>query len=318
MAKYDFLNDWKEDKQYDVYLALRDKLKTKIIQESQIADVSSTALTDSYDTYLEKLKGESFGLKTQYTALDNALQGLQKGSLYVVGGYTGVGKTLFVCNIALNIVMNEAAHVLFLTTEMPHHQVTGRIRQLFRSLAPDDLDDKELMMGNEDIFRQLYIEYVDNNYDISVGLIEGLLQKNKEQVEAGLADKTQLLIIDNLQWFSRGGANMAESTGLATQAIKKLAIQYEIPIILVSHLNRLAVKQIDPDLDTLKNSSYIEQDADAVIMLSRDTEQYSKDTIQVSIKKNRLTGEFMDNPLLLTSDGNKYLKKLEYYKPDEG
>lgn len=290
-----FVDDWKEDKQLAVYEYLSKKIPETIRAElTETKSPTPTPLAESYD-FAVKRKATT-GLKTGYSEIDNPLflGGLCQGSLYVIGGSTGVGKTLFVCNLVLKTIINNNVKTLFLTTEMPHWSVTNRLRQMWNSYLADDEN-----------FNDLPIEYLDNQSNITIESIRDVL--------ANATEKYGLLVVDNLQWFSRSGDNVAQATGVATQAIKKMAIEFDIPVILVSHLNRLVFGQENPDLNSLKNSSYIEQDADAVIMLARNQDdendqEWRTDVLRVSVRKNRLTGNLPR--FLLTTDSNNVLEPI--------
>lgn len=275
MGKYE---GWTQEKKWSEYKELRQHLLDEIIAEESIKEVEPVTLSDSLELARETRKLDS-GIKTNFPVMDEALMGLRRGSLYVVGGYTGVGKSLFTQNITLNAAL-DSKKVLMVTTEMPAYSVAEKLRQIWNSY-----------LGDDENFYELPIVLVDNNQNISTEMIESIIQRNSEREE--IEGKYNLILIDNLQWFSRGGINMAESIGLATKKLKQLAIKYDVPIILVSHLNREVTKAEKPDMNNLKGSSYIEQDADAVIMVHRDIdgEKYRKDCLLVSIRKNRLTGD---------------------------
>lgn len=296
MTSFRFIDDWKQDKQIDVYRYLKKKLGEDLTREAAVS-VEPVVLSKSVEEATERRKVR--GLLTGFRTLDShdMFGGLHPGSLYVVGGNTGVGKTLFVCNLVLQTVLNSASKTLFLTTEMPHWAITERLIRIWESIMPEDTEN----------FLDLPISYVDNQVEVSIELIRSLIQRG----DYGL------VVVDNLQWFSRGGANIAESTGLATQSLKKLAIEFNLPIVLVSHLNRESYRQNDPDMNNLKGSSYIEQDADGVIILSRNTDndergQYPSDTILVSVRKNRLTGNL--TRFLLQSDKNNLLREVQEWQ----
>lgn len=292
MNNFRFVDDWKQDKQLDVFRYLEKKLGEDLIREEE---VTISPATQSEALAIAKERRKIQGLKTGVPSLDDPIffGGLHPGSLYVVGGNTGVGKTLFVCNVVLQTVLNSAKKTLFLTTEMPYSAIVERLATIWKSVMP----------GDEENFLALPIEYVDNQATITTDLIRKFLEEREYE----------FLVVDNLQWFSRGGANIAESTGLATQALKKLAIEFDLPVLLVSHLNRESYRQSDPDMNNLKGSSYIEQDADGVLILSRNTDgsaddKYDSNIIRVSMRKNRLTGNLRS--FILHSDMHNLLREI--------
>lgn len=296
MSKYAHVDRQKLEERLDLLRHLLDTIPEEVRQKDA-PPVLPVSLADSWGTAKER--GKVRGLQTGLEPIDNPkfLGGLHKGSLYVVGGNTGVGKTDFCCNLLLRTVLrNSQCKTLFLTTEMPHWEVSRRLWQLWQSQPVTD----------EGVFGEFPIEYIDNHAAITVDLIRSLLAEHKYS----------LLMIDNLQWFCRAGDDTAQSTGAATQAIKQIAIEFDIPVVLVSHLSRAGYKDFLPDLGDLKGSSYIEQDADAVLLLARNYESdandktpdgmvYPPDVTRVHCRKNRLTGKLFN--VFLRPDANMYL-----------
>ena len=74
---------------------------------------------------------------------------------------------------------------------------------------------------------------------------------------------------------------IAEITGTLKVTAKRL----RIPIVLLCQLNRDAAGDSDPDLQHLRDSGSIEQDADLVLMLRRNKE--SEDVLEILVRKNR-------------------------------
>lgn len=295
--KFAHIDKQKIEEQVELWRHLTDSIPEQLRQQEPVV-VEPVTLGVSWDT--AKKRGQTLGLQTGIGTIDDTrfLGGLHKGSLYVIGGNTGVGKTDFVCNLLLRTVLRTGAKTLFLTTEMPHWEVSRRLWSLWQSQPVVD----------EGVFREFPVEYVDNHAAITVTLIRDLLASHNYE----------LLMIDNLQWFCRGGQDTAQSTGMATQAIKQMAIEFDIPIVLVSHLSRTGYQDHLPDLGNLKGSSYIEQDADAVLLLARNYESdpgdknndgimYPADLTRVHCRKNRLTGKLFN--VFLRPDENMYLQE---------
>lgn len=298
MSNMRFIDDWKDEKKIEAYRYIQKTLGEKL-REKEPEIIQPVSLGDSWRVAKERKK--ITGLQTGYELIDTpeSLAGLNKGSLYVIGGMTGVGKTLFACNLVLNVLIRENVRTLFLTTEMPHWTVSQRLFRMWQNYLSD-----------EESFAALKLDYLDHQADISTKLIDATLEQSKTSP----AGKYDLLVVDNLQWFSRGGADIAESTGLATQAIKNMAIKHDLPVVLVSHLNRETYKQNNPEMNNLKGSSYIEQDADAVILLSRNTDEesddeYRTDVLRVNVRKNRLTGNLVR--FCLISDSHDVLSPID-------
>ena len=84
----------------------------------------------------------------------------------------------------------------------------------------------------------------------------------------------------------------------ASRQMKRLAMDLQVPVILGSQLNRNAEKSGKPSLSDLRESGAIEQDADIVILLHRDSET-GKGTAEVAKHRGGRTGRIdlqLDGP----------------------
>lgn len=230
---------------------------------------------------------KNYGIKSKFTKIDSYLGGFGKGELIVVSGQTGGGKTLLTQAIALNIAL-DCIPVLFFTFEMPAVEITTRFRSMALSSAVN---------VPPEFARELPI-YLNGKMEIST--IEGL----RKSIEFGKEKfGVQLVIIDHLHFFLRSGENQTNEVGVITRELKKLAIEFDLPIILVAHIRKLNHKGI-PTLDDLKDSSSIAQDADSVLMVWRDQDDQQNRYMKVRIRKNRRRGFLKD--IDFVTDDNLY------------
>lgn len=214
----------------------------------------------------EEKNGIQYGLLTGFPTFDKAFEGLNKGELYVVGAATGVGKSLFVQNIALKVAQQNKT-VLFITTEMTPKENTKRMRKMLESNAA-----------------MPPIVYNSPKKSVTTASLRTTIEKHKDY-------NFDLVIIDNLQYFIRSAENEAEEIGLATKECKEISRIFEVPVILVSGIRKIYNTEKEPEMDDLRGSSFISQDADGVISLWRSKEKGAENTLIATIKKNRRTGE---------------------------
>src|SRR5690606_28316236 len=116
-----------------------------------------------------------------------------------------------------------------------------------------------------------------------------------------------LVVIDYLQLMQTSGDNRAQGYGDITRALKLLAGELDIPILLLSQLNRELEKRPDkrPIPSDLRDSGAIEQDADAVLFIYRD-EVYHRNS------RDRGTAEII---IALQRNGPSGMVRLKY-RPD--
>ena len=120
--------------------------------------------------------------------------------------------------------------------------------------------------------------------------------------------------------------NREQKVAQATRKAKMLAKELNVPVVLLSQLNRLAEGHIDrrPELSQLRESGAIEQDADVVMLLYRPAQDrittdkdsgYPTEGLGVVIVAKQRNGEtgnayFHHNPEM-TKIGD-YVPPLEY------
>lgn len=215
--------------------------------------------------------GKVMGLKSGYDSIDDLTKGFKGGDLIVLAGQASHGKTLVGNNIAYRIA-RRGEPVLFITLEMTKAKVTSR----FMLIAEDDNADVDEL--------PIYYQQVDwvNKNDIPA-----LIKKAIE--ECGI----KTVIIDHLHFMAdRDARDMRSEIGSITKSMKQLAVHHDIPIILLAQVRRLDDTKRKPQNNDLKETGYIEQDADIILMVWRDISVDSLDTnaVEIYCTKNRDNG----------------------------
>ena len=97
----------------------------------------------------------------------------------------------------------------------------------------------------------------------------------------------KLLIVDYLQLMRAKSDSRVHEVTLCSAAVKQIAKELNIPVILLSQLNR-SVEQQDrpPRLSDLRDSGSIEQDADLVCLLHKP-DGVDEDVVRMNIAKHR-------------------------------
>jgi replicative DNA helicase len=136
----------------------------------------------------------------------------------------------------------------------------------------------------------------------------------------GRHGKLDLLVIDYLQLLTSapGAKNQSETVriGEITRALKLLAKDRHVPVVLLSQLNREVEKRQagKPQLSDLRDSGCIEQDADMVIFIHRAMAQTSTELI---IAKHR-NGPCMTLPLSFKPEITRYIELERQTSEDSG
>lgn len=222
---------------------------------------------------LKKDKQSLIGTPTYYQVIDNVLVGLGAGDLVVVGARPGMGKTSFATNIATRIARNSKKTVAIFSLEMSKVQIVNRIlsseaRIDSYKMRKGDLDEADFDRLSTAATALSYTNiYVDDTSKITVSEMRAKLRRLKD---------LGLVIVDYLQLMEseKHSDSRALEVGEISRAMKVMAKDMQVPIICCAQLNRGVEsdgKVRKPRLSDLRDSGAIEQDADIVLFLHRDS-----------------------------------------------
>lgn len=225
---------------------------------------------------------------TGFADLDELLaEGLYAGNEILIAGRPSQGKTTLACNIA-DSAATKGHRVLFCSLEMSAAEVYGKLltaragvdlhRLRIGVLEPEG--KQRLKMAAEEL-RALPLR-IDDSGSISVAEIAAKARRLK--VSVGL----DLLIVDYLQLLrgnQRKSATRNEAVAEISRGLKLMGKDLDVAVLAVSQLNRLGDSD-RPRLCHLRDSGTLEQDADVVILLSRDPQEEKVTFAHVA--KNRL------------------------------
>jgi replicative DNA helicase len=219
-----------------------------------------------------RFKGGLSGVPTGFYLLDRMTFGLQPSDLVIVAGRPSMGKTSFAMNVAQFAATNQRSVAVF-SLEMSREQL---VKRLLCAQAGVDMDkvrtgsiDEEEYLRLADAMNKLAAAdlFIDDTSGISVAEIRSKCRRLK--LEHGL----DLVLIDYLQLMSgsQRAENRQQEVAGITRAIKGVARELDVPVILISQLSRAPESRADkrPMLADLRESGAIEQDADLVVLLYR-------------------------------------------------
>ena len=296
-----------------------DKAESAIFSLSQKHVVQAftsvrSALSESFDR-LDELHKQGEGLRgvpTGFSGLDDALAGMQKSNLIILAARPGVGKTSLALNIAQNVALKYKKSVGFFSLEMSKEELVDRLL-----VAQADIDAWKLKTGKlgEDDFTKLSTAmgelaeapiYIDDTPALSI--LEMRTKARRLQVEHGL----DLLIVDYLQLAkSRNLENRVQEVSEISQGLKNLARELKIPVFTLSQLSRAVETRggKKPQLSDLRESGSIEQDADVVMFLWRESDD-NLENMMLDIAKHR-NGPLRSIPLHFKGD------RIRFYGRDD-
>lgn len=240
-----------------------------------------------------KLKGKLTGIPTPFTDLNKLTSGLQPSDLIIVAGRPSMGKTAFALNLAQHAAVRAGKTVVIFSLEMSRDQLAMRMLS-----SEANLDMQKVKLGettDDDILRASEAldpltsasVYIDDTAGAGVAEIRSKCRRLKSRV--GL----DLVVIDYLQLMQTSGKtdNRVQEISEMTRALKIMARELNVPIILLSQLSRGNEKREGkrPMMSDLRESGAIEQDADVIILLHRPAVYDSSldNTTEVIVAKHR-------------------------------
>lgn len=253
-------------------LATLEQSLTALDDGAQNEPVHISDVCEKTFAYMERLRRPDSGIiQTGIDALDKRIGGLFPGSLYIAAGRPGMGKTAFALTLARNSGKTPA---LFHSLEMPDTELcmrlcaslTGISVEKQRSVHPLTAQEWEKLTEAQSALREWGL-HIDDASGSSVEDIRRIARRFKRQ------NGNFLLIVDYLG-LVKGDKSMNKTHQIEeiTTTLKGLAKELNIPVVLLSQLNRSVEARDDkrPTLSDLRDSGSIEQDADVVMFLYRE------------------------------------------------
>lgn len=265
--------------------------------EKKILNVVKNKRTSEFENFkdvlyraqanLEKLsqtRGDVTGLPSGWTDFDRMTSGFHENQLIIVAARPGMGKTVFALNVATNIAINTGKSVALFNLEMDAVQLANRMLASVGQIEghkfmSGNLNNNDWVRLNEAISQLSDAKiFINDTPGVTIGEIRSKCRRLASS-ENGLG----IVIIDYLQLVSGGknyGTNRQQEVSDISRALKLLALELRVPVIALSQLSRNVETREDkrPLMSDLRESGSLEQDADIVAFLYRDS-YYKKSSV---------------------------------------
>lgn len=232
------------------------------------------------------------GATTGYVDLDRLIGGLKPPDIFIIAARPSVGKTAIALNIAFNAaVRNDNYPVGIFSLEMSRKDIVTRI--LCSQARVDTRFTRGAPLSREEAVRLAEFSgrlaslkdkiIIDDRGGITV---EALCASARLMA---LKYNIKLLVIDYLQLLhsTKKHGTRNDEVAHVSHTIKALAKDLDIPIILLSQLNRNAARNDYPSIADLRDSGTCEEDADIIGLLRKEDTMDPIVPLEMIIAKNR-------------------------------
>lgn len=243
------------------------------------------------DNYIRRLDEKTKYILTGIPVIDRYLN-LSPGNLFIIGGRPSAGKTALSLQMACEMA-RKGYKVCYFSLETDPDTLTARIIANRLAIPLSDVKAKTVPQSSLDDLAELHRLplFIRSASGKGAGWIKAQAQRMKAQV----------VFIDYLQLLTASKAKdrYQQITSISI-ALHELAQTTGILVIALAQLNRNAA-HASPSTADLKESGQLEQDADAILLLSADKEQY-----QAILAKNK-EGRVGEIPLTFDKARQRFL-----------
>lgn len=235
--------------------------------ESGDTDALLAEFEEYRDVYKQKKLngGQLLGISTGYQDLDNLIDGLRPEHLWVLGGYTSMGKTFAALNIASNLIKNKHRVVVY-SLEMSRVDIISRVLGIIThengsTIAKGYADESAVAQALKKV-RESNFGVFNEKHEVNQILLS--------MYEEHLKNPVSLFVIDFLQLIKvKGARSEYETATTAIVELQKAAKRFQVPIIVLSQVSNESARNTG---DTLvmgfKSSGGIAAAADLAIELT--------------------------------------------------
>jgi len=259
------IENWGElDEKQQVEVMDAIKYQHALQAAKEVGMTKTVTFGDMYEIAEERQKFfnkyEGFGCGLPY--FDQATMGFREGEITIIAGPSGFGKTMVSMNIVANVVAQTLKKVVMISMEMTPAEISTRLYNMVDKKYHDALKERFI---------------IQTELNVSTAHVRAIIEKHKPD----------LVLIDHLGFLSKQEAgNDYEQINSAIIKVKRTAMDYKIPLILISHVAKTrSGSSGEATAADLKGSSSIEQDSDIILMINRST--LAEDSLVIVLDKHR-------------------------------
>ena len=261
-------------------------------------------------------------IPTGYPKLDSVLDGgLNRGDLIVLAARPSMGKTSLAMNILQHVTFNLEKKALFFSLEMSPSSLVDRYVSYRSNLRRSEFKNEDLLqqilleftnvpeagdVSNKVTSKEMPLEFVTDTFCIDqIEMVAREVTRELVAEASQTADQKEtslgVIVLDYLQCVvlppQERTNNRNYDVGEITKRLKRLAMELNVPVIVLSQMSRAIEnnpnrKGGDPKLSDLRDSGEIENHADVIAFLQKrqvttDLKNQDERPVELVIGKNR-------------------------------
>ncbi len=221
------------------------------------------------------LDGSMTGVPTGFAELDGLTNGLHAGQLVLIAARPALGKSTLALDFARAATIKHSMPTVFFSLEMGRSEIAMRLLSAeasvpLHSMRKGTLETRDwtTIAATRGRIADAPL-YIDDSPNMTLVEIRAKCRRLKQTV--GL----KMVVIDYLQLMTSGKKveSRQQEVSEFSRALKLMAKELQVPVVALSQLNRGPEQRADkmPAISDLRESGSLEQDADIVILLHRES-----------------------------------------------
>ena len=221
----------------------------------------------------QKADGKLRGVPSGFSELDRITSGWRKSDLIVIAARPGMGKTALALSLTRNAALNGFP-VAFFSLEISAVQLMLRLIASEAEISREKLKNGDLNKVEWDDLNRKAKNLEEAPIFIDDTSALSIFELREKCIQLGAKQNIQLIVIDNIQLMRNSNIARSHQQDISniSRSLKGLAEEMDIPIIVMSQLNKTVDARgglFKPKLIDLREFGAIEQDADMVLFLYR-------------------------------------------------
>ena len=222
--------------------------------------------------------------------LSTTTGGLQRGNLWVIGGFSSTGKSAVGCNMVLDALAVRGKKVAIISTEMTQEQYMIRLLAIDSGIPQQDIkngvimghDKQQALARSQSKLERAELNIFDTYYKWSA--IKSLAARIKDH------EGLDVLVLDYIQNIRVKGEMYTDARDVAVESLQ-LAKDLQLTVVAFSQVSNAMAQQDDAEKGegeyyTFKGAGDIRDSADVAVMLRRNRKDQSP-ILKFDVRKNR-------------------------------